>query len=146
MNALAPFLQVEITEVSRLVFSGDCVKLVAPAAYGEVCILPRHAPFLTRLQPGEVRLETHSGENHFFFLSGGYLEVKDNNVSILADQMWRSNEIDRQAALEAKHEAEIALKKGGILSDPIRFNLAKAIVQLRVLEHAEVYRLKNPHG
>jgi F-type H+-transporting ATPase subunit epsilon len=138
-------LQVEISDVSRMVFSGTCTKLVAPAAYGELCILPRHAPLLTELRPGEIRLQTDFGEDQFFFVSGGYLEVKDSVATVLADQMLRSNEIDREAALAARKEAELALRTSGKLlgdSDPLRLNLIKALAQLRVWEHAELQRLK----
>jgi F-type H+-transporting ATPase subunit epsilon len=148
METNPKLLQVEIAEVGRLVFSGPCTKLVAPAAYGEVCILPRHAPFLTRLTPGEVRLQTDTGEDQFFFLSGGYLEVRNSTVSVLADQMLRSEEIDRQAALEAKQNAEDVLRTSHLFTerDPAKLDLVKAIAQLRVLEHAEIHRLKRRAG
>jgi F-type H+-transporting ATPase subunit epsilon len=144
MDSPTTFLQVEIAEVGRLVFSGLCSKLVAPAAFGEVCILPRHAPFLTRLRPGEVRIRTDGGEDQFFFLSGGYLEVRDSTASVLADQMLRSSEIDRQAALDAKQRAEEVLRESHLFTerDPAKLDLVKAIAQLQVLEHAELHRLK----
>jgi F-type H+-transporting ATPase subunit epsilon len=148
METPTKFLQVEIAEVGRLLFSGPCIKLVAPAAFGEVCILPRHAPFLTRLRPGEVRIQTGSGEDQFFFLSGGYLEVRDSTVSVLADQMLRSGEIDRQAALDAKRRAEEVLRESHLFTerDPAKLDLVKAIAQLQVLEHAEIQRLKRRAG
>lgn len=147
MESAAKFLQVEIAELSRSVFRGACIQLVAPAAHGEVCILPRHAPLLTRLRPGEIRLQTESGDYQFFFLSGGFLEVKDSSVTVLADSMLRSEEIDREAALAAKRRAEELLRTSRLFTerDPAKLALVKALAQLRVLEHAELHRLKR-HG
>lgn len=147
MQTFPKFLQVEITEVGRLVYSGTCTKFVAPAAHGEVCILPRHAPLLARLNPGEIRLQTETGEDQFFFLSGGYLEVRDSTVTVLADSMLRSTEIDREAALAAKQRAEEILRASHLFSerDPAKLDLVKALAQLRVLQHAEIHRLRR-HG
>jgi F-type H+-transporting ATPase subunit epsilon len=138
-------LQVEIAEIGRLIFSGPCTKLVAPAAGGEVCILPRHTPFLSSLRPGEVRLQTATGEDQCFFVSGGYLEVRDSTVTVLADEMLRSDEIDREAALAAKEEAEAALEKTSPLlrdKDPARLDLVKALAQLQILERAELQKIR----
>ena len=132
------FLQVEIADISQQIFSGSCYSVVAPAALGEVCILPRHTPFLTRLLPGEVRLQIDEGEEQRFFVSGGYLEAQHTSVTILADQMLRSGEIDREAALEAKRRAEETLKHSHLFSerDEAKLALYQALAQLRVLEHA----------
>lgn len=147
MESPPKFLDVEIADVGRLIFRGACTQFVAPAAYGEVCILPRHAPLLARLNPGEVRLQTEGGENQFFFLSGGYLEVKNSAVTVLADAMLRSDEIDRAQALEAKQRAEEILRTSPLFTerDSAKLSLVKALAQLRVLEHAELHRLKR-HG
>jgi F-type H+-transporting ATPase subunit epsilon len=144
MEAPVKYLQVDISDVARLIYSGPCTKLVAPAAFGEICILPRHAPLLTRLQPGEVRLQTDRGEDQFFFLSGGYLEVSNSTVTVLADQMLRSEEIDRDAALEAKRNAERILRESHLFSerDKANLELAEALVKLRVLEHVGLDRLR----
>jgi F-type H+-transporting ATPase subunit epsilon len=137
-------LDVEIADVSQQIFSGRCAYLVAPAALGEVCILPRHAPFLTKLLPGEVRLETDEGEKCYFFVSGGYMEVQRSSATILADRMLRSEEIDREAALEAKRHAEAVLKESHLFTerDRAKLELVKALAQLRVLEHV---RMTPPH-
>lgn len=141
-------LYVEIAAVSRLLFSGSCTKLVAPAADGEVCILPRHAPLLTTLRVGQVRLQTVSGEDQIFFISGGYLEVRDSEATVLADEMLRSDEIDRETALAAKREAEAALRRVNPLlreRDPAKLDLIKALAQLQVLERAELLKHKSRH-
>lgn len=140
------YLQVEIADVSQQIFSGPCYSVVAPAALGEVCILPRHAPFLCRLVPGEVRLQTDQGETLRFYVSGGYMEAQRTSVTVLADQMLRSEEIDREAAMAAKRQAESVLKKSHLFSDRDRakLELVKALAQLRVLEHIDIKKLQRP--
>ncbi|MEW6037764.1 MAG: F0F1 ATP synthase subunit epsilon [Pseudomonadota bacterium] len=135
-QAASRLLQVEIVDVCRNIFSGRCSRVVAPAADGEVGILPRHTPFLTRLKPGEIRLRAENGEEQYFYLSGGYMEVQHWEVSILADQVLRSDEIDRDAALEAKRGAERMLRENRIPSERDRayVELLKALAQLRLLE------------
>lgn len=139
-----PILQVDIADLSRLVFSGPCRSLVAPAAHGEVCIMPRHAPLLTLLKPGVVNLLSDEGERQSFFVSGGFLEVQANTATVLADQMLRSAEIDREAAEQARKAAEQLLKVSLIGSEREKamFELARAMAQLRALEMAEADRLK----
>jgi F-type H+-transporting ATPase subunit epsilon len=143
----AKLLNVEIADVSRLIYSGTCTKLVAPAALGEVCILCGHAPLLTRLMPGEIRLQTDSGEDQFFFVSGGFMEVQRHTVMVLADQMLRSEEIDGDAARKAKKSAEATLKRNPMYKtrDEARMQLLKALAQLRVLERAEMLQSKKPY-
>ena len=81
---------------------------------------------------------------HAFVLSGGFLEVKDSVVSILADQVLRSDEIDAELATEARGEAEQQLRESHFIEDRdvAKLDLAKAVAQLRVLQHAEIHRLK----
>jgi F-type H+-transporting ATPase subunit epsilon len=144
MDNLPQLLQVEIADIDRAIFSGLCRKLVAPAALGEICILPGHVALLTALRPGEIRLQLASGEDQFFYLSGGYLEVKDNLLTILADQILRSGEINEDAALAARNSAIEQLRSRPLFSDKdqARLELMKALAQLQVLEHTENYRLK----
>ncbi|QJD29054.1 F0F1 ATP synthase subunit epsilon [Methylococcus geothermalis] len=142
-QAASRLLRVEIVDVCRNIFSGPCRRVVAPAADGEVGILPRHTPFLTQLRPGEIRLQTESGEEQYFYLSGGYMEVQHWEVSILADQVLRSEEIDREAALEAKRGAERVLRENRIPSERDRayLELLKALAQLRLLERLSAQKL-----
>jgi len=137
MDMSPPLLQVDIIDVGRLIYTGACQRITAPAAWGEVCILPRHAPLLTALQPGEIRLRNSAGDERFFYVSGGFMEIKDSTVSILADQALRTSEIDQQRAEEAREEAEQILRETHVLEDRdvAKLELAKAIAQLRVLEH-----------
>lgn len=142
-QAPSRLLRVEIVDVCREIFSGRCSRVVAPAADGEVGVLPRHTPFLTRLRPGEIRLRTESGEDLYYYLSGGYMEVQHWDVSILADQVLRSEEIDREAALEAKRGAERMLRENRIPSERDRayLELLKALAQLRLLERLSAQKL-----
>jgi F-type H+-transporting ATPase subunit epsilon len=137
-------LQVEIADINQQFYSGACLSLVAPAANGEVCILPRHAPFLSKLVPGELRLQTEQDERLSYYVSGGYLEVKNSVVTVLADHMARSAEIDREAAMAAKASAERTLKTSPIDNerDLAKLELVKALAQLRVLEHIESVKLR----
>jgi F-type H+-transporting ATPase subunit epsilon len=122
-------VEVEIADVARLIYAGPCTKLVAPAALGEVCILYGHVPLLTRLAPGEIRLQTEAGNEEVYFVSGGFMEVQRQNVTVLADQMLRSEEIDLDAALQAKQRAESILKRKPLFKDrdEAQLQLIKAI-------------------
>lgn len=100
-------------------------------------------PFLSKLKPGEIRIETAENERLIYYVSGGYLEVKNSTVTVLADQMLRSTEIDRNAAESAKAKAEQLLKTSPIDSvrDVAKLELVRALAQLRVLEHIEMTKL-----
>ncbi|QSA96755.1 ATP synthase F1 subunit epsilon [Methylococcus sp. EFPC2] len=138
-------LRVDIADVTQQIFSGLCRSVVAPASLGEVCILPRHAPLLSKLIPGTIKLDTGNGEPALFYVSGGYLEVQRTEVTILADHMLRSDQLDRESALEAKRRAEEVLKKARLFTDrdQAKLELIKALAQLRVLERVDLLRL---HG
>jgi F-type H+-transporting ATPase subunit epsilon len=131
------YLDVEIASQSRAIYSGQCAHLIAPGELGEMCIMPRHTPVLTRLRPGEVRLRSAAGEDLFFYVSGGFMEVQASTLTILADDMLRSDEIDREAALKAKQEAEAVLEGSRLFSerDAAKLMLIRALAQLRVIEH-----------
>ena len=97
----------------------------APARMGEVGIAPRHAPLLTALKPGEVRVEDLEGKEHFFYITGGMLEIQPHRVTVLADTALRGEQLDEAAALQAQQEAEEALK--GISGET---DLARAQLEL----------------
>ena len=78
-------LHVDIVSAEAEVFSGTATMVFAPAEMGEVGIAPRHTPLLTRLKPGEIRVQTQEGEEQSFFVSGGMLEVQPHIVTVLAD-------------------------------------------------------------
>ena len=103
-------IHVDIVSAEGEIHSGDAAMVYAPARMGEVGIAPRHAPLLTALKPGEVRVEDTEGTEHFFYITGGMLEVQPHLVTILADTALRGDQLDESAALQAQQEAEEALK------------------------------------
>jgi F-type H+-transporting ATPase subunit epsilon len=103
----------------------------APASMGEVGIAPRHAPLLTTLKAGDVRVEDADGKEHFFYVTGGMLEVQPHVVTILADTALRGDQLDEAAALAAQHEAEEALKGVSDETDLARAQLELAEARAR---------------
>ena len=100
-------IHVHIVSAEGEIYSGDAAMVFAPAKLGDVGIAPRHAPMLTSLRPGEVRVQpADGGEEQFFFVSGGMLEIQPHLVTILADTAIRAHDLDEAAALEAKKRAE----------------------------------------
>ena len=108
----------------------------APAEMGEVGIAPRHAPLLTRLKAGEVRIKNGNDEQ-FFYVSGGVLEIQPHVVTVLADTALRAKDIDEAKALEAKQRAEQALadRKDDFDYAKAQSELAEAIAQLHTLQN-----------
>ena len=103
-------IRVDIVSAEGAIHSGDAKMVYAPASMGEVGIAPRHAPLLTTLKAGDVRVEDTEGKEHFFYVTGGMLEVQPHLVTILADTALRGDQLDEAAALAAQQEAEEALK------------------------------------
>jgi F-type H+-transporting ATPase subunit epsilon len=104
-----PTIQVDIVSAEGEIYSGNANMVFAPARLGEVGIAPRHAPLLTALKPGEVRVEDTDGKEHFFYITGGMLEIQPHLVTILADTALRGEQLDEAAALQAQQDAEEAL-------------------------------------
>jgi F-type H+-transporting ATPase subunit epsilon len=98
-------MRLEIVTAERQVYAGDVDVLVAPGIDGELGILPHHAPLMTALQPGELLIR-RNGQEEFLMVSGGFLEVMGNKVTILADACEHSDEIDEQRAQEAMRSAQ----------------------------------------
>ena len=105
-----PTIHVDIVSAEGEIYSGDAAMVYAPARMGEVGIAPRHAPLLTALKPGDVRVEDPDGTEHFFYVTGGMLEIQPHLVTVLADTALRGDELDEAAALAAQQEAEKALE------------------------------------
>ncbi|HUO81573.1 MAG TPA: F0F1 ATP synthase subunit epsilon [Gammaproteobacteria bacterium] len=133
---MASTIHVDIVSAEGEIFSGEATMVFAPAEMGEVGIAPRHAPLLTGLKPGEVRVEVPDGEMQYFYVSGGALEVQPHRVTVLADTAARARDIDEAAALQAKQRAEEALKDREAKIDVARAQaeLAEAMAQLRAIE------------
>ncbi len=103
-------IHVDIVSAEGEIFSGEATMFFAPAIDGDLGVAPRHAPLLTLLKPGEVRVQTPDGQEQHFFVGGGALEVQPNKVTVLADTALRARDIDEAAALAAKQRAEEALR------------------------------------
>ncbi len=99
----------DIVSVEALIYSGPATKVVAPAETGEICVLARHAPLLTRLRPGLVRLANEFEIEQSFFISSGFIEVQPHIVTILADTVLRTREMDEAAAHAAMERTRDAL-------------------------------------
>ena len=106
-----PVIQIDIVSAEGEIYSGEAAMVFAPAKLGDIGIAPRHAPLLTSLRPGEIRVQpADGGEEEFFFVSGGMLEVQPYLVTVLADTAIRAHDLDEAAALEAKKRAEEAIR------------------------------------
>ena len=103
-------IRVDIVSAEGEIHSGEATMVFAHAKMGEVGIEPRHAPLLTALNPGEVRVKTVEGKEESFYITGGMLEVQPHLVTVLADTALRGDQLDEAAALAAKQDAEEALK------------------------------------
>lgn len=129
-------VHVDIVSAEKEIFSGLAEMVFAPAEMGEVGISPRHAPLISRLKPGEVRVKVSDKEIYPFYVSGGMLEIQPHLITILADTAIRAKDIDEAAAIEAKTRAEEALadKSGKIDYATAQAQLQQAVMQLRTVE------------
>jgi len=132
---MAMTMHVDIVSAEQQIFSGTAEMVFAPSVNGDVGVLPRHAPLLTIIRPGEVRIKTSEGEE-LFYVSSGILEVQPHCVTVLADTALRAKDIDEAAALEAKQRAEEALKdrKSDIDYAKAQIELAEAMAQLQAIQ------------
>lgn len=126
-------IHVEIVSAEGHIFSGEANLVICPAKMGDVGIAPRHAPLMTTLRPGEVRVQAEGKDEVFLYVTGGILEVQPSQVTILADTALREGELDEAAAEEARRQAEEALKGATDKAD-----LAHA--QQQLVEAAARYR------
>ena len=133
---MAMTVHVDIVSAEAEIFSGPATMVFAPGIMGELGILPRHAPLLTKIKPGEVRIRTEDGNEEFFYVSGGMLEIQPFGVTILADTAARAKDLDEAAAQAAKQRAEQALrdKKGDIDLAQAEADLAEAIAQIKAIQ------------
>jgi F-type H+-transporting ATPase subunit epsilon len=133
---MAMTMHVNIVSAEQEIFSGTVEQVIAPAKMGEVGIYPRHTQLLTQLKPGEVRVVKEGGEEEFFFVSGGMLEVQPHVVTVLADTALRARDLDEAKAMEAKARAEQALedRQSDIDYATAEAELAEAIAQLQTIQ------------
>jgi F-type H+-transporting ATPase subunit epsilon len=133
---MAMTIHCDIVSAEQEIFSGRVTLISARGALGELGIMPGHAPLLTHIRPGPVRLKLDDGEEEVFYASGGYIEVQPGVVTILADTAARAEDLDEAAALEAQQAAERALAEqtADIEFSVAAAQLAEAMAQQRTLE------------
>ena len=132
---MATTIHVDIVSAEGEIYSGPAEMVFVPAKEGELGIAPRHAPLLTLLKAGEVRVKTADAEQSIF-VGGGALEIQPNRVTIMADTAIRAKDLDEAAALESKRRAEetLAGKIDKLEQAEALAELARAAAQLKLLE------------
>jgi F-type H+-transporting ATPase subunit epsilon len=129
-------IQLTIVSAEGEIFAGEARMVILPGSEGELGITPRHAPLLTLLKPGEVRVQPPEGEEQSFYVGGGALEVQPRKITVLADTAARARDLDEAAALAAQQRAEEALasKSDKISQAEALAELARAAAQLRLIQ------------
>lgn len=133
----------DIVSADEALFSGLVEMVVATGSLGELGVTPGHAPLLSDLRPGPVRLIKEDGEEEIYYLSGGYLEVQPNSISILADTAVRAGDIDEAAAAQAVKDAETALANQ---AGEIEYSKAAAILAESTAQLLTVQKLRKKLG
>lgn len=133
---MAYTFHLDIVSAEKSIFSGTVESLVATGALGELGVTPGHAPLLTALRPGSVKVRDREGNVEHYYVSGGTLEVQPHVTTILADTASRANDVDEAAALAAKEAAEIAMsdQNSEIEYSKAAIELAEAVAQLRTIQ------------
>ena len=129
-------IRCDIVSAESEIFHGNATMVVATGEEGELGIAPRHAPLITRLKPGQVRVIAENGEEQFFYVSGGILEVQPQVVTVLTDTAVRAKDLDEAAARKAKDDAERALanRTDAVEIAQAQAELAQALAQLQAIE------------
>ncbi len=133
---MAMTVHVDIVSAEAEIFSGQATMVHASGVMGDLGIMPRHAPLLTKLKPGEVRVVRSEGEEEFYYVSGGMLEIQPQGITILADTAIRAKDLDEASANQAKERAEQALKdrQGEMEIAQAERELAEAMAQLQAIQ------------
>jgi F-type H+-transporting ATPase subunit epsilon len=133
---MANTIHVDIVSAEGQIFSGEASMVFAPGSEGELGITPRHAPLLTTLKAGEVRVVAEGQDEQSFYVGGGALEVQPHLVTVLADTAARARDLDEAAALAAKQRAEDAVRNRGdkVEIAEAQAELLRAVAQLRAIE------------
>jgi F-type H+-transporting ATPase subunit epsilon len=133
-------IHVDVVSIEESVFSGEARFVALPGEAGELGILPRHTPLITRIKAGSVRIEKADGSEEFIFVAGGILEVQPDRVTVLSDTAIRGKDLDEEKANEARMAAQEAVKNAN--SD---IDLAKATSELAVMA-AQLSALRKYRG
>jgi F-type H+-transporting ATPase subunit epsilon len=133
---MAETIHVDIVSAEGEMFSGEATMVFVPGTLGDLGIAPRHAPLLTTIKPGEVRVQIEGQEEQSFFVGGGALEVQPHLVTVLADTAARAKDLDEAKALHAKQAAEDALRSS---TDKVQIaeaqaQMARVAAQLRMIQ------------
>jgi F-type H+-transporting ATPase subunit epsilon len=133
---MATTIRCDIVSAEAEIFHGEATMVIATGEAGELGIAPRHAPLITRLKPGQVRVLMENGEEQFFYVSGGILEVQPQVVTVLTDTAIRAKDLDESAARQAKESAEhlLANRADAVEVAQAQAELAQAIAQLQAIE------------
>jgi F-type H+-transporting ATPase subunit epsilon len=133
-------IQVDVVSAEESIFSGQATFVALPGENGELGIMPRHTPLITRIKPGAVRIQrADNGEEEFVFVAGGLLEVQPGSVTVLADTAIRGRDLDEAKALEAKKLAEEALRNA---KDKVEVATVEAELAVLAAELAAVRKLR----
>ncbi|PXX96565.1 F0F1 ATP synthase subunit epsilon [Halomonas sp. LBP4] len=133
---MANSFKCEIVSAEASVYSGEVEQVIAAGVMGDLGILPGHAPLLTELHPGPIRVIHDGGQEENYYVSGGFLEVQPDVVTILADSAARAKDLDEASAEEARQHALRALNDQSAELDYTRATaeLAEAVAQLRTIQ------------
>ncbi|MGM0701882.1 F0F1 ATP synthase subunit epsilon [Halomonas faecis] len=133
---MANSFKCEIVSAEASIYSGEIEQLIASGVMGDLGILPGHAPLLTQLQPGPIRVIHDDGKEENYYVSGGFLEVQPDVVTVLADSAARANDLDEASAEEARQHALKAFNDKSAELDYSRAaaELAEAVAQLRTIQ------------
>ena len=133
---MADTIHVDIVSAEGEFFSGEADLVFAPGSLGELGIAPRHAPLLTTLKAGNVRVQVEGQDEQVFYVGGGALEVQPNRVTVLADTAARAKDLDEAEAQAAKQRAEDAVRTRTDKREiaEAQAELSRAVAQLRAIE------------
>jgi F-type H+-transporting ATPase subunit epsilon len=132
-------IQVDVVSAEESIFSGEAEFVVLPGEAGELGVYPRHAPLLTRIKPGSVRIRRPGGEEELVFVAGGILEIQPEVVTVLADTAIRGKDLDEAKALEARKNAEEAMKNS---QDKQEVAMAKAELMMLTAQLEMIRRFR----
>ena len=133
---MAMTVHLDVVSAEKMIFTGRVESLQVSGSEGELGVNPGHAPLLTALKPGTIRIVKQGGEEEVIYVAGGILEVQPSNISVLADVAARAEDLDANAAQEAKRKAEEAIANPGADFDyaEAAADLARAIAQLKAIK------------